>query len=249
MRKIALSILVSLSICSFASCGVNESEKFVASASETYETCYENNDVEVTDFSPTQCETTTYRDNEQSCDISVLSNLGVYQLAEQDIIWNTFFASGYNFKLDYMPQTAKIDGETYVELSVATRDDIINQIDNIQNALNVTLELSDDKSFYLCPFDSIQELKKHMLKTYTESYIDNRLSYIPVIEYNGSLYISDSGSAYPAREAISASIIENNDTNILFSIEYNLIPIEGENLTVNYSAVYENGKWLLDTIE
>lgn len=118
----------------------------------------------------------------------------------------------------------------------------------IQKAFGIKLNLSDDKTFYLCPFDSIQDLKNHLKKTYTESYINYFLSYMTIIEHDNSLYIPDAGGVYPSREVVSATIIEESDTNITFSIEYNLLPIDDVNLNVNYSAVYKNGKWLLDSI-
>ena len=147
-----------------------------------------------------------------------------------------------------MPKTVEIDNETYVELSIATRNDISENTEYIQNAFGIELALSDDKTFYLCPFVSIHDLKNHLQKTYTESYINYLFSYITVIEYDNSLYIPDRGGVYPSREATSVTILEESDTNITFSIEYNLLDVENVNLNVNYSAVYENGKWLLDSI-
>ena len=69
-----------------------------------------------------------------------------------------------------------------------------------------------------------------------------------VIEYDSSLYIPDVGGVYPTREAVAVTILKESDTNILFSVEYNLLPIEGETLNVNYSAVYKNDKWVLDSV-
>lgn len=251
MRKIVSSIVVILSVCMISSCNSNGIKEITTNASDTMTNTTvvetENNTLNV-ESAKVSDSALTNNDIETSYDFNYLNQIGVYQLIENDIIWKTYFYGEYSFKHDYMPKTAEIDNETYVELSIATRNDICDNLEYIQKAFGIELNLSDDKTFYLCPFDSIQDLKNQLKRTYTESYINYFLSYMTIIEYDNSLYIPDSGGVYPSREVISATIIEESDTNITFSIEYNLLPIDDVNLNVNYSAVYKNGKWLLDSI-
>lgn len=251
MRKIVSSIIIILFVCMISSCNSNGIEEITTNALDTIT----NTTVVETENNTLNIENTKISDSalsnndiEMSYGFNYLNKIGVYQLIENDIIWKTYFYGEYSFKHDYMPKTVKIDNETYVELSIATRNDIFENTEYIQNAFGIELALSDDKTFYLCPFVSIHDLKNHLQKTYTESYINYFLSYITVIEYDNSLYIPDAGGVYPSREITSVTILEESDTNITFSVEYNLLPIDGVNLNVNYSAVYENGKWLLDSI-
>lgn len=251
MRKIVSSIIIILFVCMISSCNSNGIEEITTNALDTIT----NTTVVETENNTLNIENTKISDSalsnndiEMSYGFNYLNKIGVYQLIENDIIWKTYFYGEYSFKHDYMPKTVKIDNETYVELSIATRNDIFENTEYIQNAFGIELALSDDKTFYLCPFVSIHDLKNHLQKTYTESYINYFLSYITVIEYGNSLYIPDAGGVYPSREITSVTILEESDTNITFSVEYNLLPIDGVNLNVNYSAVYENGKWLLDSI-
>ncbi len=251
MRKIVLAIVIILSSCIISSCNSNSIDEIPTNALNTIT----NTTVVDTENIMLEIENTkisdsisTNNDVETSYDFTYLNELGIYQLVENDIIWKTYFYGEYSFKLDYMPKTIKIDENTYIELSLASRDDVCNQIKNIQNAFGTKLILSDDEEFYLCPFTSIQDLKNHLQETYTESYIDYVLDYMPIIEYDNSIYISDAGGVYPSREAVAVTILKESDTNILFSVEYNLLPIEGETLNVNYSAVYKNDKWVLDSV-
>lgn len=251
MRKIVSSIVIILSVCMISSCNSNGIDEITTNAIDTITNTTvvetENNTLKIEN---TEISDSTLMNNdiETSYDFNHLNEIGVYQLIENDIIWKTYFYGEYSFKHDYVPKTVKIDNETYVELSIATRNDICENTEYIQNAFGIELTLSDDKTFYLCPFASIQDLKNHLQKTYTESYINYFLSYMPVIEYENSLYIPNADGVYPSRKVISVTILEESDTNITFSIEYNLLPIDGVNLNVNYSAVCENGKWLLDSI-
>ncbi len=251
MRKIVPLIVIILSVCMISSCNSNGVEEITTNALDTITNTTvvetENNTLSIENTKVSDSALTN-NDIETSYDFNYLNKIGVYQLAENDIIWKTYFYGEYSFKHNYMPKTVKIDNETYVELSIATRNDIFENTEYIQNAFGIELTLSDDKTFYLCPFVSIHDLKNHLQKTYTESYINYFLSYITVIEYDNSLYIPDRGGVYPSREATSVTILEESDTNITFSIEYNLLPIDDVNLNVNYCAVYENGKWLLDGI-
>lgn len=251
MRKIVPLIVIILSVCMISSCNSNGVEEITTNALDTITNTTvvetENNTLSIENTKVSDSALTN-NDIETSYDFNYLNKIGVYQLAENGIIWKTYFYGEYSFKHNYMPKTVKIDNETYVELSIATRNDIFENTEYIQNAFGIELTLSDDKTFYLCPFVSIHDLKNHLQKTYTESYINYFLSYITVIEYDNSLYIPDRGGVYPSWEATSVTILEESDTNITFSIEYNLLPIDDVNLNVNYCAVYENGKWLLDGI-
>lgn len=251
MRKIVSLIVIILSVCMISSCNSNGIKEITTNASDTMT----NTTVVETENNTLSIESTkvsdsalTNSDIETSYDFNYLNQIGIYQLIENDIIWKTYFYGEYSFKHDYMPKTAEIDNETYVELSIATRNDICDNLEYIQKAFGIKLALSDDKTFYLCPFVSIHDLKNHLQKTYTESYINYLLGYITVIEYDNSVYIPNAGGVYPSREITAITILEESDTNITFSVEYNLLPIDDVNLNVNYCAVYENGKWLLDDI-
>lgn len=251
MRKIVSSIIIILFVCMISSCNSNGIEEITTNALDTITNTTvvetENNTLNIKNTKISDSALSN-NDIEMSYGFNYLNKIGVYQLIENDIIWKTYFYGDYSFKHDYVPKTVEIDNGIYVELSIATRNDICENTEYIQNAFGIELTLSDDKTFYLCPFVSIQDLKNHLQKTYTESYINYLLGYITVIEYDNSLYIPDAGGVYPSREITSVTILEESDTNITFSVEYNLLPIDGVNLNVNYSAVYENGKWLLDSI-
>lgn len=247
MRKIILSIATILSVCMVSSCSSYDIEETTSNVIETVPdtTIIETNgtsEIEAPDNTPT-----TY-DINLSYDYNYLNSNGIYQLTENDIIWKNYFYSVYSYKYDYQPKTVKLNNESYIELSIATLDDVLENKEHIQNAFGVELALSNDKAYYLCPFSSLQSLRDHLRKTYTESYISHFLDYISVIEYDNSLYIPDTGGVFPRRKAISVSIDKKGETNIIFTIVYDLLDIENVTVKVQYNAVYEDDNWVLDSI-
>lgn len=251
MRKTVSVIVIILSVCIISSCNSNSIDEIPTNALNTITNTTvvdtENIMLEI-ENTKTSDSISTNNDVETSYDFTHLNELGIYQLVENDILWKKYFYGEYSFKSDYEPQIAEIDNKRYYELSIALRDDIFAIKEAIQTAFGAELVLNNEETAFLCPFSSIQDLKNHMYETYTKSYIDYFLGYMTVIEYDSSLYIPDVGGVYPTREAVAVTILKESDTNILFSVKYNLLPIEGENLNVNYSAVYKNDKWVLDSV-
>lgn len=144
MRKIVPVIVIILSVCMISSCNSNGIEEITTNALDTITNTTvvetENNtlSIENTKVSDTAL---TNNDIETSYDFNYLNKIGVYQLIENDIIWKTYFYGEYSFKHDYMPKTVEIDNETYVELSIATRNDISENTEYIQNAFGIELAL------------------------------------------------------------------------------------------------------------
>ena len=252
MRRIALSVFLILSACVISSCSSNAADEATTTALNSIAdttSAEKESDTSETEAAKSSDSVSTDIGVDTSADFIHLNELGVYQLAENDIIWKKYFYGEYTFKSEYMPETIRVNGNTYIELSLAARDDVCNLIKDIQEAFGTDLILSDDGEFYFCPFTSIQDLKKYMQGTYSESSIDYFLGYMTVIEYDGSLYIPDAGGVSPSREVTSVTILEESDTGITFSVGYKLLPVEGVNLNVKYSAVCRNGNWVLDRIE
>lgn len=252
MRKSILSMAAILSIYLLSSCSSDSINEITTNAIDTVSNSVIAETDGTTDISVNSDVpeiTSTADDITSSYEYNYLNNMGVYQLTENDIIWNYYLNSDYTYKSNYIPKTVKIDNQTYVELSVATRDDVLEKKEDIQNVFGVELILSDDSTHYLCPFSSLQSLKDHMKATYSENYINYFLSYLPVTEYDDSLYVTDAGKAISDRNAISVTINEESESNIIFTIVYDLLAIEDCYQKKQYSAIYENDKWVLDSVQ
>ncbi len=252
MCKRILSMAAILSICLLSSCSSDSINEITTNAIDTVSDKVITETKGTTDVSVNSDVpkiTSTADDIDFSYEYNYLNDMGIYQLTENDIIWNYYLNSDYTYKSDYMPKTVKIDNQTYVELSVATRDDVLEKKEEIQNVFGVELTLSDDNTYYLCPFSSLKNLKDHMKATYSENYINYFLSYLPVTEYDDSLYVTDAGKAISNRKAISVTINEESESNIIFTIVYDLLAIEDCYQKKQYCAIYENDKWVLDSVQ
>lgn len=250
MRKIVLTFVIVMTSFILASCdsldgqletsafSENGKNEVIISSDNLLETAETNGSSQSSGTS----EVTSDNDVETSDDFIYLNNSGIFQLTNNDIIWNNFLYGEYSCEMDFVPQTIDVDGERYVELSIAKQ----KNSQELQNVLGVNPAKKEDDSCYLCPFNSVEDLKFHLRDTYTDKHIAYILSYIQLIEHENSLYISDNGGVFPDREPIDISINEKNDTMVTFSIKYSLPDIEDVFLTVKYEAVYENDKWLIN---
>lgn len=252
MRKSILSMAAILSICLLSSCSSDSINEITTNAIDTVSDKVITETEGTTNVSVNSDVpeiTSTVDDITSSYEYNYLNNMGVYQLTENDIIWNYYLYSAYTYKNDYVSKTIEMDNQIFVELSVSTSDDVLEKKEDIQNVFGVELTLSDDSTHYLCPFSSLQSLKDHMRATYSENYINYFFSYLPVTEYDNSLYVTDAGKAISDRNAISVTINEESESNIVFTIVYDLLAIEDYYQKKQYSAIYENDKWVLDSVQ
>lgn len=250
MRKIVLTVVIIVFSFTLTSCDSIDGQLTTSAFSEKkendvtilFDNSFETTENNVSSQDSDIYEVTSNNDVETSDEFTYLNNLGIFQLTNNDIVWNNFLYGEYSCEMDFVPQTIDVDGECYVELSIAKQ----KNSQELQNVLGVNPKKNEDDSCYLCPFNSLEDLKSHLRDTYTDKHIAYILSYIQLIEHENSLYISDNGGVFPDREPIDISINEKNDTMVTFSIKYSLPDIEDVYLTVKYEAVYENDKWLIN---
>lgn len=250
MRKIALTFVIVMTSFILASCDSLDGQLKTSAFSEKKENeviissdnSFITTETNISSQSTDTYEVTSNNGVETSDEFTYLNNEGIYQLTKNDIVWNHFLYGEYSCDMDFIPQTIDVEGESYVELSIANR----NNLQELQDVLGVSPQKKEGNSCYSCPFNSLDDLKSHLRDTYTDKHIEYILSYIPLIEHENSLYISDNGGVFPDRELVDISIDEKNDTMVTFSIKYSLPDVEEVYLTTKYEAVYKSDKWLIN---
>lgn len=250
MRKIVSILIIAFLSVSLCSCGNMKTDELTVATSPD-ETIISESEKSVTSVFATETNslaTASLSDNnniETSDEFIILNELGIYALVEEDIDWRHYLVGNYSFELNYKPKTFKSDdGTTYIELAITNHNDI----EKIQSNFDVDLKRSQDESYYECPFFSISDLKEHMQKTYTEKQVEYMLSYMSVVEHNGSLYISDNGGVYSDRVPLEIKINQKSDYEINFSISFDLF-IDDLYFETTYHTIYDNGRWLIDSME
>jgi len=165
-----------------------------------------------------------------SRDYSYLNEEGIHSLIENDIIWMRYLYGTFSFKSEHEPQKVQTSNRTYWELAIANYDDDRFDISEIQDAFGVELVLKEDGHYYECPFTSIADLKKYMNETYSSQYLDTLINRYTdnsdLIEYEDSLYLTDSGGVYRDRVPVEVTVTGNSDSTVNFSVKYDLMFID-----------------------
>lgn len=107
MRKSILSMAAILSIYLLSSCSSDSINEITTNAIDTVSNSVIAETDGTTDISVNSDVpeiTSTADDITSSYEYNYLNNMGVYQLTENDIIWNYYLNSDYTYKSNYFPK-------------------------------------------------------------------------------------------------------------------------------------------------